>query len=58
MKKTIAWLVLAGWIVLIVGVMTLIFIENPFHVLAIVLTIIFALAMIGLAWALGELDLL
>ncbi len=57
MKKTIARLVIAGWVVFVLGVLTIAVIQDPWAILAVLIPVVLIAAMWGLIWALDVLDI-
>lgn len=57
MKKTIARLILAGWVVLILGVLTIAVIQDPLVLLAILIPGGLVVAVMSLYWAIDVLDI-
>lgn len=51
MKKTIAWLILAGWVVLILGVLTIIVIQEPSAIIPMLGMLGIILLLFSIPWA-------
>jgi Kef-type K+ transport system membrane component KefB len=51
MKKIIAWLVLAGWVVLILGVLTIIVIQEPSAIIPMLGMLGIILLLFSIPWA-------